>query len=89
MIKKELYIISPQARTIEYWKFKAVFPEDDGTQRIRSASRPAHTLGKCIVSVKLLAYLLDANYADALPLYQLDKIFIRYSATINRIMMTN
>jgi transposase len=88
-VKEELDIIRPQARVLEYWQEKAVFPEEDGTQRIQSASRPAHPLGKCIASVQLLAYLLVAKYADALPLYRLEKIFKRYGATISRTTMAN
>lgn len=88
-IKEELDIIRPQVRVLEYWQEKAVFPEEDGTQHIQSASRPAHPLGKCIASVQLLAYLLVAKYADALPLYRLEKIFKRYGATISRTTMAN
>jgi transposase len=88
-VKEELDIIRPQARVIEYWQEKAVFDEPDGSQRIEAASRPAHPLGKCIASVQLLAYLLVSKYADALPLYRLEKIFKRYGATISRTTMAN
>lgn len=88
-VKEELDIIRAQARVLEYWQEKAVFTEEDGAQRIQSASRPAHPLGKCIASVQLLAYLLVAKYADALPLYRLEKIFKRYGATISRTTMAN
>ena len=88
-VKEELDIIRAQARVIEYWQEKAVFDEPDGSQRIEAASRPAHPLGKCIASVQLLAYLLVAKYADALPLYRLEKIFKRYGATISRTTMAN
>jgi transposase len=88
-VKEELDIIRAQARVIEYWQEKAVFDEPDGSQRIETASRPVHPLGKCIASVQLLAYLLVAKYADALPLYRLEKIFKRYGATISRTTMAN
>jgi transposase len=88
-VKEELDIIRPQARVIEYWQEKAVFDEPDGSQRIEAASRPAHPLGKCIASVQLLTYLLVAKYADALPLYRLEKIFNRYGARISRTTMAN
>jgi transposase len=88
-VKEELDIIPAQARVIEYWQEKAVFDEPDGSQRIEAASRPVHPLGKCIASVQLLAYLLVAKYADALPLYRLEKIFKRYGATISRTTMAN
>jgi transposase len=88
-VKEELDIIRAQTRVIEYWQEKAVFDEPDGSQRIEAASRPAHPLGKCIASVQLLAYVLIAKYADALPLYRLEKIFKRYGATISRTTMAN
>jgi transposase len=88
-VKEELDIIRAQARVIEYWQEKAVFDESDGSQRIETASRPIHPLGKCMASIQLLAYLLVAKYADALPLYRLEKIFKRYGATISRTTMAN
>ena len=88
-VKEELDIIPAKARVIEYWQEKAVFDQPDGTQRIEAASRPIHPLGKCMASVQLLAYLLVAKYADALPLYRLEKIFKRYGATLSRTTMAH
>jgi transposase len=88
-VKEELDIIPAQARVIEYWQEKAVFDKPGGSQRIETASRPIHPLGKCMASIQLLAYLLVAKYADALPLYRLEKIFKRYGATISRTTMAN
>ena len=88
-VKEELDIIRAQARVIEYWQEKAVFDEPDGSQRIETATRAIHPLGKCMASIQLLAYLLVAKYADALPLYRLEKIFKRYGATISRTTMAN
>jgi transposase len=72
-VKEELDIVPAQARVIEYWQEKAVF-EQDGEQRIVAAQRQPHPLGKYIASVQLLAYILISKYADALPLYRLEKI---------------
>ena len=88
-VKEELDIIPANARVIEYWQEKAVFDQPDATQRIEAASRPIHPLGKCMASVQLLAYLLMAKYADALPLYRLEKIFKRYGATLSRTTMAH
>jgi transposase len=88
-IKEELDIIPAQARVIEYWHEKVVFDEPDGSQRIETATRAIHPLGKCMASIQLLAYLLVAKYADALPLYRLEKIFKRHGATISRTTMAN
>jgi hypothetical protein len=46
-------------------------------------------LGKCIASVQLLAYILISKYADALPLYRLEKILKRYGGNITRTAMAN
>jgi transposase len=87
-VKEELDIVPAQARVIEYWQEKAVFDED-GEQVIQAAARPAHPLGKCIASVQLLAYILVSKYADALPLYRLEKILKRYGGNITRTAMAN
>ena len=88
-VKEELDIIPAQARVIEYWQEKAVFGEEIGENTIISARRPVHPLGKSIASVALLAYLLVAKYADALPLYRLEKILKRYGGSITRTTMAN
>jgi transposase len=88
-VKEELDIVPAQARVLEYWQEKAVFDDDTGGQRIETAGRPIHPLGKCIASVQLLAYLLVAKYADALPLYRLEQILKRYGGAITRTTMAN
>ena len=75
-VKQELDIVPAQARVLEYWQEKAVF-EHGGEQQIVAAQRTPHPLGKCIASVQLLAYILISKYADALPLYRLEKILTR------------
>lgn len=87
-VKEELDIIPAQARIIEYWQEKAVF-DKEGEQCIKVAARSAHPLGKCIASVQLLAYILVAKYADALPLYRLEQILKRYGGNISRTTMAN
>jgi transposase len=88
-VKEELDIVPAKARVLEYWQEKAVFDEADGEQRIRAAARPVHPLGKCLASVQLLAYILVAKYADALPLYRLEQILQRYGGQISRTTMAN
>ena len=87
-VKEELDIVPARARVLEYWQEKAVF-EQGGEQRIVAAQRPAHPLGKCIASVQLLAYILISKYADALPLYRLEKILQRYGGDITRTTLAN
>ena len=88
-VKEELDIIPAQARVLEYWQEKAVFEAEDARQIIKTATRSPHPLGKCIASVQLLAYILIAKYADALPLYRLEGILKRYGGNITRTTMAN
>jgi transposase len=87
-VKEELDIVKAKAQVIEYWQEKAVFEEAEG-ETIKAAARQPHPLGKCIASVQLLAYILIAKYADALPLYRLEKILARYGGNISRTAMAN
>ena len=87
-VKEELDIVKAKAQVIEYWQEKAVFEEAEG-ETIKGAARQPHPLGKCIASVQLLAYILIAKYADALPLYRLEKILARYGGNISRTAMAN
>jgi len=88
-VKEELDIIPAKAQIIEYWQEKAVFEGENGESVIKAAARPAHPLGKCMASVQLLAYILVAKYADALPLYRLEQILKRYGGSISRTTMAN
>jgi transposase len=87
-VKEELDIVPAQARVLEYWQEKAVF-EQGGEQQMVAAQRLPHPLGKCIASVQLLAYILISKYADALPLYRLEKILKRYGGDITRTTLAN
>ena len=87
-VKEELDIVPAQARVLEYWQEKAVF-EQGGEQQMIAAQRSPHPLGKCIASVQLLAYILISKYADALPLYRLEKILKRYGGDITRTTLAN
>uniref|UniRef100_UPI0025E9E647 IS66 family transposase n=2 Tax=Thiolapillus sp. TaxID=2017437 RepID=UPI0025E9E647 len=78
-----------QARVIEYWQEKAVFDTPEGESTVKVAARPIHPLGKCLASVQLLAWILVAKYADALPLYRLEGILKRHGGHISRTTMAN
>ena len=88
-VKEELDIVPAKSQVIEYWQEKAVFDDEFGEQRIVAAPRQPHPLGKCIASVGLLAYLIVAKYADALPLYRLEGMLKRYGGCISRTTMAN
>ena len=87
--KEELDIVPAQARVIEYWQEKAVFDTEDGSQQVKAAPRPVHPLGKCLASTDLLAWVLTAKYADALPLYRLEGILKRHGGRVSRTTMAN
>jgi transposase len=82
-VKEELDITPAKVQVLEYWQEKAVIVEQD-QRRIVEAERPRHPLGKAIVSVQLLAYLIVAKYCDALPLYRLEGILKRYGGSVTR-----
>ena len=88
-VKEELDIVPAQARVIEYWQEKAVFDTEDGSQQVVAAARPVHPLGKCLASVQLLAWVLVAKYADALPLYRLEGILKRHGGRISCTTLAN
>ena len=88
-VKEELDIVPAQARVIEYWQEKAVFDTPEGESTVKVAARPVHPLGKCLASVRLLAWILVAKYADALPLYRLEGILKRHGGHISRTTMAN
>jgi transposase len=82
-VKEELDITPAKVQVLEYLQEKAVFVEA-GSRRIVAAERPRHPLGKAVVSVAFLAYLIVAKYCDALPLYRLEGIFTRYGGSVTR-----
>ena len=88
-VKEELDIVPAQARVIEYWQEKAVFDTPEGESTVKVAARPIHPLGKCLASVQLLAWILVAKYADALPLYRLEGILKRHGGRISRTTLAN
>lgn len=86
-VKEELDITPAQVQVIEILQEKAVYLDDNGERKVRSAERQAHPLGKSIASVSLLAYLIIAKYCDAMPLYRLEGILKRYGGSIGRSTM--
>ena len=69
-MKEELEFIPASVRVIEHWQEKAVFAQDDGSDNMVAAKRPAHPLGKCFATTSLLAQIIVVKYADGLPLYR-------------------
>jgi transposase len=88
-VKEELEFIPAQLNVLEYWQEKAVFPQDDGADKVVAATRPTHPLGKCFASTSLLAHIITAKYADGLPLYRQEGILKRYGGDVSRSCMAN
>lgn len=86
-VKEELDITPAQVQVIEVMQEKAVYLDEHGARKIASAKRPPHPLGKSIVSVSLLAYIIVSKYCDGLPLYRLESILKRYGGSISRSTM--
>lgn len=85
--KEELKLISAQLVVLEYWQEKAVFAQEDGSERIVAAPKPIHPLGKCIATVSLLSWIITSKYADGLPLYRLEQLTNRLGHDISRTTM--
>src|SRR5690606_10684485 len=85
--KEELKLIPAQLVVLEYWQEKAVFAQEDGSERIVAAPKPIHPLGKCIASVSLLSWIITSKYADGLPLYRLEQVTRRLGHDISRTTM--
>ena len=88
-VKEELDIIPAQVQVIEIMQEKAVFLDENGERSLKAATRPTHPIGKSVASINLLAWLVVAKYADALPLYRLEKILARYGGQISRTTLAN
>lgn len=88
-VKEELEFIPAKLNVLEYWQEKAVFAQEDGTDKVVAATRPTHPLGKCFASTSLLAHIMTAKYADGLPLYRQEGILKRYGGDVSRSCMAN
>lgn len=88
-VKEELDIIPAQVQVIEVMQEKAVYLNEEGERSIKSALRPAHPIGKSLVSINLLAWLVIAKYCDGTPLYRLERILRRYGGQITRTTLAN
>lgn len=88
-VKEELDIVPARVQVIEIMQEKAVFLDQDGERSLKAAERPRHPIGRSVASTNLLAWVVIAKYADALPLYRLEKILARYGGQITRTTLAN
>ena len=90
-VKEELDIIPAQVQVIEYFQEKAIFAETThgDSRQIKAALLPKHPFPKAMGSIRLMAHIIIAKYADGLPLYRMESILERYGGDISRATMAN
>ena len=88
-VKEELDIVPARVQVIEIMQEKAVFLDQEGERSLKAAERPLHPIGRSVASTNLLTWVVIAKYADALPLYRLEKILARYGGEITRTTLAN
>ena len=90
-VKEELDIIPAQVQVIEYFQEKAVFADatNEDSRQIKAALLPKHPFPKAMGSIRLMAHIIIAKYADGLPLHRMENILERYGGDISRATMAN
>ena len=88
-LKEELDITPAKVQVIEHLQEKAIYLDENGQRKVVVATRPAHPLGKSILSLSLLAFIIISKYCDGLPLYRLEGILKRYGGSITRSTMAS
>lgn len=88
-VKEELDITPAKVQVIEHLQEKAIYLDENGQRKVMAAIRPAHPLGKSIVSLPLLAFIIISKFCDGLPLYRLESILKRYGGSITRSTMSS
>jgi transposase len=81
---ERLNVIPPKFRIIVTRRPKYAFREHDG---VLQALAPAHIIEGGLPSEGLLAYIAVSKYADGLPLYRQEAIYLRDSVVLSRSLM--
>jgi transposase len=81
---ERLDVIPPKFRVIVTRRPKYAFRERDG---VLQALAPAHIIEGGLPSERLLAYIAVSKYADGLPLYRQEAIYLRDSVVLSRSLM--
>jgi transposase len=92
-VAEKLDIVPAKIRVLRHIRLKYACKdcegvEDDGPA-VRIAPVPAQMIPKGIASEGLLAHVIVAKFADALPLYRQEKIFDRLGVDLCRATMSN
>ncbi len=81
-VSEQLEIIPAKIQVIKTIRKKYACPCCD--EGIKTASHTPMLLPKTMATASLIAYIIIAKYADALPLYRQEKMFARIGAMITR-----
>lgn len=81
---ERLDIVPPKFRVIVTRRPKYAFRDRDG---VIQALAPAHIIESGLPSERLLAYIAVSKYADGLPLYRQEAIYMRDGVEISRSLM--
>jgi transposase len=81
---ERLDVIPPKFRVIVTRRPKYAFRERDG---VLQALAPAHIIESGLPTERLLAYIAVSKYADGLPLYRQEAIYLRDSVVLSRSLM--
>jgi transposase len=81
---ERLDVVPPKFRVIVTRRPKYAFRNHDG---VVQALAPAHIIESGLPSERLLAYIAVSKYADGLPLYRQEAIYLRDGVTISRSLM--
>ncbi len=92
-VSEQLNIIPAKIEVIRHIRLKYACKacegvEDDGPT-ISIARMPDQVIPKCIGTPGLIAHVLIAKFADALPFYRQEKQFLRMGVEISRVTMCN
>jgi transposase len=81
---ERLDVVPPKFRVIVTRRPKYTFRGHDG---VLQALAPAHIIESGLPTERLLAYIAVSKYADGLPLYQQEAIYLRDGVEISRSLM--
>lgn len=81
---ERLDVVPPKFRVIVTRRPKYAFRNHDG---VVQALAPAHIIESGLPTERLLAYIAVSKYADGLPLYRQEAIYLRDGVTISRSLM--
>lgn len=81
---ERLDVVPPKFRVIVTRRPKYAFRNHDG---VVQALAPAHTIESGLPTERLLAYIAVSKYADGLPLYRQEAIYLRDGVEISRSLM--